>query len=145
MRSSIHFLTGKEKMKTYKDIISIDYFKRDPEKIDKMDSYHFDIDEKNINMIKNDTEVNKCQKKDVQKEISSLFSIAKKIEKENMQDMFCLFDKEDLSLKLALKLTYKDKRYTFYQGYKPFTQMFYQDILENMNSIIKKNKYKNYL
>ncbi|MCI7220349.1 MAG: hypothetical protein SPK64_03695 [Candidatus Enterosoma sp.] len=127
-------------MKTYKDIISIDYFKRDPEKIDKMDSYHFDIDEKNINMIKNDTEVNKCQKKDVQKEISSLFSIAKKIEKENMQDMFCLFDKEDLSLKLALKLTYKDKRYTFYQGYKPFTQMFYQDILENMNSIIKKNK-----
>ena len=56
-------------MKTYKDIISIDYFKRDPEKIDKMDSYHFDIDEKNINMIKNDTEVNKCQKKDVQKEI----------------------------------------------------------------------------
>ena len=131
---------GKEKMKTYKDIISIDYFKRDPEKIDKMDSYHFDIDEKNINMIKNDTEVNKCQKKDVQKEISSLFSIAKKIEKENMQDMFCLFDKEDLSLKLALKLTYKDKRYTFYQGYKPFTQMFYQDILENMNSIIKKNK-----
>ena len=91
-------------------------------------------------MIKNDTEVNKCQKKDVQKEISSLFSIAKKIEKENMQDMFCLFDKEDLSLKLALKLTYKDKRYTFYQGYKPFTQMFYQDILENMNSIIKKNK-----
>ena len=67
MRSSIHFLTGKEKMKTYKDIISIDYFKRDPEKIDKMDSYHFDIDEKNINMIKNDTEVNKCQKKDVQK------------------------------------------------------------------------------
>ena len=40
-------------MKTYKDIISIDYFKRDPEKIDKMDSYHFDID------------VNKCQKKDV--------------------------------------------------------------------------------
>ncbi len=140
MRSSIHFLTGKEKMKTYKDIISIDYFKRDPEKIDKMDSYHFDIDEKNINMIKNDTEVNKCQKKDVQKEISSLFSIAKKIEKENMQDMFCLFDKEDLSLKLALKLTYKDKRYTFYQGYKPFTQMFYQDILENMNSIIKKNK-----
>ena len=140
MRSSIHFLTGKEKMKTYKDIISIDYFKRDPEKIDKMDSYHFDIDEKNINMIKNDTEVNKCQKKDVQKEISSLFSIAKKIEKENMQDMFCLFDKEDLSLKLALKLTYKDKRYTFYQGYKPFRQMFYQDILENMNSIIKKNK-----
>lgn len=140
MRSSIHFLTGKEKMKTYKDIISIDYFKRDPEKIDKMDSYHFDIDEKNINMIKNDTEVNKCQKKDVQKEISSLFSIAKKIEKENMQDMFCLFDKEDLSLKLALKLTYKDKRYTFYQGYKPFTQMFYQDILENMNRIIKKNK-----
>lgn len=140
MRSSIHFLTGKEKMKTYKDIISIDYFKRDPEKIDKMDSYHFDIDEKNINMIKNDTEVNKCQKKDVQKEISSLFSIAKKIEKENMQDMFCLFDKEDISLKLALKLTYKDKRYTFYQGYKPFTQMFYQDILENMNSIIKKNK-----
>ena len=140
MRSSIHFLTGKEKMKTYKDIISIDYFKRDPEKIDKMDSYHFDIDEKNINMIKNDTEVNKCQKKDVQKEISSLFSIAKKIEKENMQDMFCLFDKEDLSLKLALKVTYKDKRYTFYQGYKPFTQMFYQDILENMNSIIKKNK-----
>ena len=140
MRSSIHFLTGKEKMKTYKDIISIDYFKRNPEKIDKMDSYHFDIDEKNINMIKNDTEVNKCQKKDVQKEISSLFSIAKKIEKENMQDMFCLFDKEDLSLKLALKLTYKDKRYTFYQGYKPFTQMFYQDILENMNSIIKKNK-----
>lgn len=140
MRSSIHFLTGKEKMKTYKDIISIDYFKRDPEKIDKMDSYHFDIYEKNINMIKNDTEVNKCQKKDVQKEISSLFSIAKKIEKENMQDMFCLFDKEDLSLKLALKLTYKDKRYTFYQGYKPFTQMFYQDILENMNSIIKKNK-----
>ena len=140
MRSSIHFLTGKEKMKTYKDIISIDYFKRDPEKIDKMDSYHFDIDEKNINMIKNDTEVNKCQKKDVQKEISSLFSIAKKIEKENMQDMFCLLDKEDLSLKLALKLTYKDKRYTFYQGYKPFTQMFYQDILENMNSIIKKNK-----
>ena len=140
MRSSIHFLTGKEKMKTYKDIISIDYFKRDPEKIDKMDSYHFDIDEKNINMIKNDTEVNKCQKKDVQKEISSLFSIVKKIEKENMQDMFCLFDKEDLSLKLALKLTYKDKRYTFYQGYKPFTQMFYQDILENMNSIIKKNK-----
>ncbi len=140
MRSSIHFLTGKEKMKTYKDIISIDYFKRDPEKIDKMDSYHFDIDEKNINMIKNDTEVNKCQKKDVQKEISSLFSIAKKIEKENMQDMFCLFDKADLSLKLALKLTYKDKRYTFYQGYKPFTQMFYQDILENMNSIIKKNK-----
>lgn len=140
MRSSTHFLTGKEKMKTYKDIISIDYFKRDPEKIDKMDSYHFDIDEKNINMIKNDTEVNKCQKKDVQKEISSLFSIAKKIEKENMQDMFCLFDKEDLSLKLALKLTYKDKRYTFYQGYKPFTQMFYQDILENMNSIIKKNK-----
>ena len=140
MRSSIHFLTGKEKMKTYKDIISIDYFKRDPEKIDKMDSYHFDIDEKNINMIKNDTEVNKCQKKDVQKEISSRFSIAKKIEKENMQDMFCLFDKEDLSLKLALKLTYKDKRYTFYQGYKPFTQMFYQDILENMNSIIKKNK-----
>ena len=140
MRSSIHFLTGKEKMKTYKDIISIDYFKRDPEKIDKMDSYHFDIDEKNINMIKNETEVNKCQKKDVQKEISSLFSIAKKIEKENMQDMFCLFDKEDLSLKLALKLTYKDKRYTFYQGYKPFTQMFYQDILENMNSIIKKNK-----
>ena len=131
---------GKEKMKTYKDIISIDYFKRDPEKIDKMDSYHFDIDEKNINMIKNDTEVNKCQKKDVQKEISSLFLIAKKIEKENMQDMFCLFDKEDLSLKLALKLTYKDKRYTFYQGYKPFTQMFYQDILENMNSIIKKNK-----
>ena len=127
-------------MKTYKDIISIDYFKRDPEKIDKMDSYHFDIDEKNINMIKNETEVNKCQKKDVQKEISSLFSIAKKIEKENMQDMFCLFDKEDLSLKLALKLTYKDKRYTFYQGYKPFTQMFYQDILENMNSIIKKNK-----
>ena len=127
-------------MKTYKDIISIDYFKRDPEKIDKMDSYHFDIDEKNINMIKNDTEVNKCQKKDVQKEISSLFSIAKKIEKENMQDMFCLFDKEDLSLKLALKLTYKDKRYTFYQGYKPFTQMFYQDILENMNSIIKNNK-----
>ena len=127
-------------MKTYKDIISIDYFKRDPEKIDKMDSYHFDIDEKNINMIENDTEVNKCQKKDVQKEISSLFSIAKKIEKENMQDMFCLFDKEDLSLKLALKLTYKDKRYTFYQGYKPFTQMFYQDILENMNSIIKKNK-----
>lgn len=127
-------------MKTYKDIISIDYFKRNPEKIDKMDSYHFDIDEKNINMIKNDTEVNKCQKKDVQKEISSLFSIAKKIEKENMQDMFCLFDKEDLSLKLALKLTYKDKRYTFYQGYKPFTQMFYQDILENMNSIIKKNK-----
>ena len=127
-------------MKTYRDIISIDYFKRDPEKIDKMDSYHFDIDEKNINMIKNDTEVNKCQKKDVQKEISSLFSIAKKIEKENMQDMFCLFDKEDLSLKLALKLTYKDKRYTFYQGYKPFTQMFYQDILENMNSIIKKNK-----
>ena len=127
-------------MKTYKDIISIDYFKRDPEKIDKMDSYHFDIDEKNINMIKNDTEVNKCQKKDVQKEISSLFSIAKKIEKENMQDMFCLFDKADLSLKLALKLTYKDKRYTFYQGYKPFTQMFYQDILENMNSIIKKNK-----
>ena len=140
MRSSIHFLTGKEKMKTYKDIISIDYFKRDPEKIDKMDSYHFDIDEKNINMIKNETEVNKCQKKDVQKEISSLFSIANKIEKENMQDMFCLFDKEDLSLKLALKLTYKDKRYTFYQGYKPFTQMFYQDILENMNSIIKKNK-----
>ena len=140
MRSSIHFLTGKKKMKTYKDIISIDYFKRDPEKIDKMDSYHFDIDEKNINMIKNDTELNKCQKKDVQKEISSLFSIAKKIEKENMQDMFCLFDKEDLSLKLALKLTYKDKRYTFYQGYKPFTQMFYQDILENMNSIIKKNK-----
>ena len=140
MRSSIHFLTGKEKMKTYKDIISIDYFKRDPEKIDKMDSYHFDIDEKNINMIKNETEVNKCQKKDVQKEISSLFSIAKKIEKENMQDMFCLFDKEDLSLKLALKLTYKDKRYTFYQGYKPFTQMFYHDILENMNSIIKKNK-----
>ena len=127
-------------MKTYKDIISIDYFKRDPEKIDKMDSYHFDIDEKNINMIKNDTEVNKCQKKDVHNEISSLFSIAKKIEKENMQDMFCLFDKEDLSLKLALKLTYKDKRYTFYQGYKPFTQMFYQDILENMNSIIKKNK-----
>ena len=140
MRSSIHFLTGKEQLKTYKDSISIDYFKRDPEKIDKMDSYHFDIDEKNINMIKNDTEVNKCQKKDVQKEISSLFSIAKKIEKENMQDMFCLFDKEDLSLKLALKLTYKDKRYTFYQGYKPFTQMFYQDILENMNSIIKKNK-----
>ena len=72
--------------------------------------------------------------------LQAIRQIAKKIEKENMQDMFCLFEKEDLSLKLALKLTYKDKRYTFYQGYKPFTQMFYQDILENMNSIIKKNK-----